>query len=288
MVIVNYNTRDLLRNCLRSVLTSCGVPSLHVHVVDNASTDGSAEMVQAEFPQARLVRNAENDGYAAANNVVLRQCSADFVLLLNPDTVLPPDALARVLVFFDTHPDAAVVGPKLVRPDGSLDLACRRSFPTPEISFYRMLGLSRVFPRSRVFGRYNLTYLDPAQTSEVDAVVGAFMMVRGSVVTQVGVLDEQFFMYAEDLDWCKRIKDAVNPGTGRHWQVWYFAEVEVLHVKRAASAGSVRARLAFNETMLQFYRKHYAASTPFWLDRLVVGGIAARGIVARLGSRRTV
>ena len=288
VVIVNYNTRDLLRDCLRSVLASNSISSLHVHVIDNASPDGSADMVRAEFPSVHLIADVVNRGYAAANNVVLRQCSADFVLLLNPDTVLPSDALARVIAFFDAHPDAGVVGPKLVRPDGSLDLACRRSFPTPEISFYRMVGLSRLFPHSRTFGRYNLTYLDPDRTSEVDAVVGAFMMVRGELVGQVGVLDEQFFMYAEDLDWCKRIKDAVNPRSGNHWQVWYYPAVEVLHVKRAASSGSTRAGLAFNETMLQFYRKHYAASTPFWLDRLVVGGIAARGIVTRLGVRRTV
>ncbi len=285
IVIVNYNTRDLLRECLRSVFASWGVGDLCVHVVDNASPDDSADMVRAEFPQARLTRNGENCGYAAANNLVLRQCDARFVLLLNPDTVLPPDALARVIQFFDAHPDAGVVGPKLQRPDGSLDLACRRSFPTPEVSFYRMLGLSKLFPHSRTFGRYNLTYLDPNESAEVDAVVGAFMMVRGEIVKQVGVLDEQFFMYAEDLDWCKRIKDAVNPRTGNHWQVWYHPAVVVLHVKRASSARSARAQVAFNDTMLQFYRKHYAATTPFWLDRLVVGGIAARGIVTRLGAR---
>ena len=292
VIIVNYNTRDLLRECLRSVFASVGAGALHVHVVDNASHDGSDQMVRTDFPQVRLTHNAENCGYAAANNLVLRQClPAAYILLLNPDTLLPPDALARLVRFFDEHPDAGAVGPKLVRPDGSLDLACRRSFPTPEISFYRMVGLSKLFPRSRMFGRYNLTYLDAGQTSEVDAVVGACMMVRGALVQQVGVLDEQFFMYAEDLDWCKRIKDATNPRTGRHWQVWYDAEVVVRHVKRAASNGSARAQLAFNETMLQFYRKHYAASTPFWLDRLVVGGITARGLVTRvgaLGARRTV
>jgi len=118
-----------------------------------------------------------------------------------------------------------------------------------------------------------MTYLDPAQTTEVDAVVGACMLIRGELLAQVGLLDEQFFMYAEDLDWCKRIKEAVNPRTGRHWQVWYDAAVQVLHVKRASSSRSARAQRAFNETMLQFYRKHYAHSTPFWLDWLVVGGI---------------
>lgn len=281
-MIVNFNTRDLLRNSLRSVFAAQGAGPLEVWVVDNASTDESAAMVRAEFPSVKVIANASNGGYAYANNLALRECRSDFVLLLNPDTELPPDALAKTLAFFDAHPDAGVVGPKLVRLDGALDLACRRSFPTPEISFYRMIGLSRLFPRSRRFGRYNMTFLDADQTAEVDSVVGAYMMVRGEILAQVGLLDEQFFMYAEDLDWCKRIKEAANPRTGHAWQVWYVPAVRVLHVKRAASTGSARAQRAFNETMLQFYRKHYAATTPFWLDRLVVGGIALRGLMVRV------
>ncbi len=282
VVIVNFNTCDLLRECLRSVFNSEGVAPIETCVVDNASSDASANMVRAEFPQVRLIVNRDNLGYAAANNLGLRGCQACYILLLNPDTVLPPDALAKAIAFLETHPNAGVVGPKLVRADGSLDLACRRSFPTPEVSFYRMTGLSRLFPRSRLFGRYNLTYLDPDQTTEVDAVVGAFLLVRGEVVQQVGLLDEQFFMYAEDLDWCKRIKETINPRTGQHWQVWYYPAIQVLHVKRASSSRSARAQQAFNDTMLQFYRKHYAPSTPFWLDWLVVGGISLRGWLVRL------
>ena len=286
IVIVNYNTCERLRDCLRSIFASQGIRSPDVWIVDNASSDGSADMARAEFSQAHVVVNEKNLGFAAANNVALRRCKADYALLLNPDTVLPPTALAEAMRFLETHPDAAVVGPKLVRPDGSLDLACRRSFPTPEVSFYRMVGLSALFPQSRRFGRYNMTFLDPDESAEVDSVVGAFMMVRGEILRQVGLLDEQFFMYAEDLDWCKRIKEAVNPRTGNRWQVWYYPAIKVLHVKRAASKGSARAQRAFNETMLQFYRKHYASSTPFWLDWLVVGGIALRGLVVRLRTRQ--
>jgi hypothetical protein len=288
IVIVNYNTRDLLRACLKSVFASRGVDRLMVFVVDNASPDDSAAMVRAGFPQVRLIANAQNMGYATANNLALRQSHARYVLLLNPDTVLPPEVLAQAMAFMESHPNAGVVGPKLVRADGSLDLACRRSFPTPAVSCYRMLGLSKLFPQSRLFGRYNLTYLDPDQTTEVDAVVGAFMLVRGELLTQVGLLDEQFFMYAEDLDWCKRIKEALNPRTGQHWQVWYYPAITVLHVKRAASSRSLRAQRAFNETMLQFYRKHYAATTPLWLDWLVVGGITLRGWLTRAQEWRAV
>jgi N-acetylglucosaminyl-diphospho-decaprenol L-rhamnosyltransferase len=289
IVIVNYNTRTLLRECLRSIYASQGNLTFEVCVVDNASTDGSAGMVRAEFPQVRLIESEHNGGYAYANNLGLRSFGFPafpaesahlsltlpselprYVLLLNPDTLLPPDALAQMLAFMDAHPDAGVVGPKLVRPDGSLDLACRRSFPTPEISLWRMLGLSKLFPRTRLFGRYNLTYLDPDLLTEVDSVVGAFMWVRREAILQVGLLDEAFWMYGEDLDWAKRIKDA-------GWKVWYNPSVTVLHVKEAASRYSPRARVEFYRAMAIFYRKHYAATTPFWLHWLILAGIACRG-----------
>jgi len=292
IVIVNYNTCALLRDCLRSVYASQGDLAFDVCVVDNASTDGSADMIRTEFPQVRLIESGHNGGYAYANNLGLRAFGFTdhqarpgdtplrppgapfplprYVLLLNPDTVLPQDALAQMLVLMDARPDAGVVGPKLVRLDGSLDLACRRSFPTPEISLWRMLGLSKLFPRTYRFGRYNMTYLDPDQLSEVDSVVGAFMWVRREAIQQVGLLDEAFWMYGEDLDWAKRSKDA-------GWRVWYNPAVTVLHVKEAASRHSRRARVEFYRAMVTFYRKHYAATTPFWLHWLILAGIAFTG-----------
>jgi len=276
IVIVNYNTRDLLRRCLYTVYASKGNFSFQVCVVDNGSADGSAEMVAAEFPQAHRILNPENRGYPAANNQGLRffgfpdaPSAPRYALLLNPDTELPPDGLERMLAFLDAHPEAGVAGPKLVRPDGSLDLACRRSFPSPEVSFYRFSGLARLFPRSPRFGRYNLTFLDPDQMAEVDAVVGAFMMVRREAIAQVGLLDETFFMYGEDLDWCYRIKAA-------GWKVYYNPGVTVLHVKRAASQRNPRAQVEFWRAMDHFYRKHYAASTPRPLHFLILAAIWAR------------
>lgn len=277
IVIVSYNTCDLLRACLRSVYASQGNFSFEVCVVDNASSDGSAGMVAGEFPQAHLIANTENLGYPAANNQGLRLLGfADqgasppaFALLLNSDTVLPPDALQQMLDFMAAHQDAGIAGPKLVLPDGSLDLACRRSFPTPEVSFYRLVGLSRLFPRSRRFGRYNLTYLDPDQVAEVDSVVGAFMMVRAEAIAQAGLMDEQFFMYGEDLDWAYRIKQA-------GWKVYYNPQVTVLHIKRASTRQNPRAQIEFYRAMEIFYRKHYASQTPFWLHILILGAIAAR------------
>lgn len=284
IVIVSYNTRDLLRACLRSVYASQGDFTYRVCVVDNSSSDGSGQMVREEFPQVLLIESPVNGGYAYANNLGLRafgftdagQEVADpaslprYVLLLNPDTVLPPEALREMIAFMDARPLAGVVGPKLVRLDGSLDKACRRSFPTPEVSFYRLFGLSKLFPRSPRFGRYNLTYLDPDQLVQVDSVVGAFMLVRAEAVRQAGLLDETFFMYGEDLDWAYRIKQ-------HGWQVWYNPAVTVLHIKEASSRHSRRARVEFYRAMAIFYRKHYAAQTPRWLHYLILGGIALRG-----------
>ncbi|MER2600510.1 MAG: glycosyltransferase family 2 protein [Caldilineales bacterium] len=283
VIILNYNTRDLLRECLRTVYASVGDFSYAVCVVDNASPDDSAAMVRAEFPQAVLIASPINGGYPYGNNLALRYfgwhetpgqgdatMTPRYALLLNPDTELPPNALADMLAFMDARPRCGVAGPRLIRLDGSLDLACRRSFPTPEVSLYRMAGLSKLFPRSRRFGRYNVTYASPAETIEVDSVVGAYMQVRGEAIHQAGLLDETFFMYGEDLDWAYRIKQ-------RGWQVWYNAAVTVLHVKEAASKGSAKARYEFYRAMLVFYRKHYQATTPRLLHWLIVGGIGARG-----------
>jgi GT2 family glycosyltransferase len=191
------------------------------------------------------------------------------MLLLNPDTKLPPDALARMLDFMAEHPSAGIAGPKLVLLDGSLDMACRRSFPTPKVAFYRLTGLSHLFPRSQRFGRYNLTYLDPDQVTEVDSVTGAFMLVRTEAIAQAGLMDGQFFMYGEDLDWAYRIKAA-------GWKVYYNPTVTVLHVKRAASRYSPRAQVEFYRAWDIFYRKHYAAQTSWWLHVLIVSAISLR------------
>jgi hypothetical protein len=282
IVVVSYCTRELLRDCLHSVYASRGPFSFEVCVVDNASSDASADMVAKEFPETTLIANKQNVGYPAANNQGLRALGfggsgrdngrADaprFALLLNSDTEIPPDALRTMLDFMARHPQAGIAGPKLVRPDGSLDLACRRSFPTPEISFYRMTGLSRLFPNSPRFGRYNLTYLDPDDLTEVDSVVGAFMLVRREAIADAGLLDETFFMYGEDLDWAYRIKEA-------GWKVYYNPTVTVLHVKRASTRLNPRAQVEFYRAMEIFYRKHFAAQTPWWAHALILWTVRAR------------
>ncbi len=286
IVIVNYNTRDDLRNCLASLGRSQGAVSYRTIVVDNCSSDGSAAMARAEFPWARVIENEVNGGYAYANNIGLRDVGyaqgatlgqmPRYALLLNPDTILPADALERMIAFMDANPDVGVAGPKLVRRDGSLDKACRRSFPTPEVSFYRLTGLSALFPRSRRFGRYNLTYLDVDAQADVDAVVGAFMLLRAEALEQAGLLDEAFFMYGEDLDLCYRVKQ-------HGWRVVYYPAVTVLHLKGAASRKmSTRAIIAFYEAMRIFHNKHYRAQTFFLWNWIIDLGITALRTAALL------
>lgn len=286
IIIVNYNTCDLLQNCLTSIFNGDNTISFNVVVVDNASTDGSGSMVKSRFPQVKLISSMTNGGFAYANNLGLRYVGFDnsgtphpqaprYALLLNPDTLLPANALAEMVNFMDEHPDVGAAGPKLVRLDGSLDLACRRSFPTPEVSFYRMIGLSKLLPHSPKFGRYNMTFVDPDQLLEVDSVVGAFMMVRRETIAQAGLLDEAYFMYGEDLDWAYRIKE-------HHWKIFYNPAVTVTHVKRAASRKSQKANIEFYRAMDIFYKKFYAASTPFWLHILVVLGINLRWRLTQL------
>ena len=282
IVILNYNTAALLRDCLRSLRESRHSLNVSVCVVDNASQDDSVALVRSEFPGVQVIANPANVGFSAGNNAALRRLGFSdpdrrpraelprYVLLLNPDTVVPPTALAEMVRFMDERPRIGVAGPRVRRPDGSLDRACRRSFPTPTVSFYRMIGLSRLFPNSRRFNAYNLEYLPENASHPVDSVVGAYMQIRGQAILDVGLLDERFFMYGEDLDWAKRIKDA-------GWEVWYNGAVEITHVKEAASSQSAKSRVDFYEAMWLFYQKHYRSETNWLLDKAILAGIVGKG-----------
>ncbi|MCY3575535.1 MAG: glycosyltransferase family 2 protein [Chloroflexi bacterium] len=281
IVIVSWNTRDLLRRCLETVFASQGEFSVRVVLVDNASSDGSAEMAADYFPQVELLAQSENLGYPRGNNVGLRHlgfhskgavasAAPRYALLLNPDTELPPTALADMLAFMDSRLDIGVAGPKLILPDGSLDKACRRGFPTPLVSFYHYAGLAKLFPRSRRFGRYNMTFADENQDIEVDSVVGAYMQLRREAIERVGLLDEAFFMYGEDLDWAYRVKAA-------GYKIWYHAGVTVKHVKRAASRQNPRAQFEFWRAMLIFYRKHFRRETRLPLHLLILTALLYKG-----------
>lgn len=281
IVIVNWNTLDYLRRCLQTVMASQGDFAFKVVVVDNASTDGSAAMVRSEFPAVQVIDSQINGGFSYGNNLGLRalgfrgvgdvdETAPRYALLLNPDTEVPPESLYNMTQYMDAHPDVGVAGPKLLLEDGSLDLACRRSFPTPAVSFYRFSGLSKLFPRHPQFGRYNMTFVDPDTEIEVDSVVGAYMQVRREAIRDAGLLDETFFMYGEDLDWAFRIKKA-------GWKVFYHPKVIVRHIKRAASRRSQKAQFEFQRAMLIFYRKHYQQTTPRWMNALVMVGLLLKG-----------
>ncbi len=250
IVVLNYNTCGHLRVCLQALLADEHLDA-EIIVVDNASSDGSADMVASEFPSARVIRSAHTGGFACGNNQALRLARGDAMLLLNPDTLMPPGGIETLLDVLKRHPEAGIVGPKLLRPDGSMHLACRRSFPTPGAAFCRISGLSRLLPRTPRFGRYNLTFIDPEVPIEVDSVCGACLLIRRSVVERIGLLDERFFMYGEDLDWCLRTRQA-------GWTVRYEPSVVVQHQHGAASrTRALRTNFHFFRAMDLFYRKHY-------------------------------
>ncbi|HSP88543.1 MAG TPA: glycosyltransferase family 2 protein [Ignavibacteriaceae bacterium] len=264
IIIVNYETYDLTKQTIKSVITQEQPFNYDIYLVDNGSTDGSIERLQEDFLKEskdgmiKFILNPENRGFAHANNLALKKTRAEYILLLNSDTVVLDNCLEASLNYMETHQDTGALGCKVVLPNNTLDKACRRSFPDFYVSFYRMTGLSRLFPKSKRFGSYNLTYLDEDETYEVDCVVGAFMMVRQKTIEEVGLLDETFFMYGEDIDWCYRIKAA-------NWNIIYFSDAKIIHYKGASYSKKQNKRLTyeFYRAMYIFYNKHYKAGYPW-------------------------
>jgi len=255
VAIVHYETPAVLKACLAALRSSTAV-ELETFVVDNASRNFEDSALMSAPDEVTLIRNSRNAGFAVASNQALRAASGRYLLLLNPDTFVEPDTLTTLVTYMDQKPSVGCVTARLVMENGRLDLACRRAFPTPARAFYRLTLLSRMFPRSRRFGAYNLTYLDETQEAEIDSPCGAFMMVRASLRDSVGLLDERYFMYGEDLDWAYRIK-------GAGWKIMYVPTARATHVKRASSrANRARTIRAFHEAMRIFYRDHYAESYP--------------------------
>lgn len=274
IIIVNYCTYDLTKQTIESIITKNHPFSYEIYVVDNASADGSLESLQKDFSKEsengliKFIASTENKGFAHANNLVMRQISSEYVLLLNSDTMIIDDCLERCLNYMKADDTVGAMGCKVVLPDGKLDKACRRSFPDPNVSFYRMTGLSHIFPKSKRFGRYNLTYLDENEIYEVDCLVGAFMLVRAAVIHQVGLLDETFFMYGEDIDWCYRIKEA-------GWKIMYYGSAKILHYKGASSKQKNKVIYEFYRAMYVFYNKHYKNEHSWITTAITYGGIGS-------------
>ncbi len=285
VVIVSYNVREHLLHALRALYASSGV-IVEAIVVDNASSDGSAEAVEITFPQTAVVRNTTNLGFGNGSNCGLMRSRSEFVLLLNPDVLVEPDCLRTLVGFLRAHPKTGAVGPRLIRPDGRLDLAARRGFPTPRAAFYRMTLLSRLFPRSPRFNRYNMGFVPEGDVHEIDAGTAACLMFRRSAIDEVGPFDPDYFMYGEDLDLCFRLKQA-------GWKIFYVPAAVATHIKGASSRQATSAMLReFHRAMWTFHRKHYASGLPGPANGLVWLGIWGRwtllSLRARLNRDRTV
>ena len=253
--------------------------AVETFVVDNDSPGFDIERERSARPGVTWIANPANLGFATASNQGLRRAHGRYLLLLNPDAFVRPDTLPAMVAYLDANPSIGCSTARVELEDGRLDLACRRSFPTPARSLYRMTMLSKLFPRSRRFGQYNLTYLDEWQEAEIDSPCGAFMLVRREVLREVGPLDERFFLYGEDLDWALRIKRA-------GWRITYNPAVTVEHRKRASSRRH-RAPSSghFHEAMRIFYRKHYAASRPWLVNRLMLAAIDLRERLSMAAAR---
>lgn len=280
VIIVNYNVREFLLGALKSLRKSLDASGLEaeVFVVDNASRDGSAEMVAREFPEVKLRALQENIGFGKANNLALREATGEYLLILNPDTILGEDTLKVMVDFMRSHPDAGAAGCKLLNADGSFQLSCRRGFPTPWASFTKLFGLSKVFPKSRLFAQYNLTYLSENETYAVDALVGAFMLLSHEAYEKTQGFDEEYFMYGEDLDLSYRINKAGLKN-------YYVAETSTVHFKGESTRRSTLNEVkVFYEAMHIFVKKHYGKSRVFSL--MLRLGIAMRAVVATVKKYR--
>jgi O-antigen biosynthesis protein len=257
VVIVNYNVRDFLHQALLSIQKALKGIRSEIIVVDNASDDGSVEMLHRQFPKVQLLCNSTNVGFAKANNSAFKHASGKYILLINPDTIVQEDTIRVMVEFLKNHRDVGLAGCKILKPDGSVEPACRRSFPTPWVAFSKIFGLSRLFPKTKLFGKYNLTYLSLEETYPVEAVSGSFMMVRSETLEQVGGLDEHFFMYGEDLDWCYRIHEA-------GWKIYYVHSTQIIHYKgESTRRSSIDEIHMFYEAMRLFVEKHFRSSSFF-------------------------
>ncbi len=281
VIIVNYNVRYFLEQCLYSVQQAMKGINGEVWVVDNASQDGSLSYLAPKFPWVHFIRNEENTGFAKANNLALRSAGGDLVLFLNPDTIVPEDCFAKCIHFFNTHPDAGAIGVRMLDGNGQFLPESKRSFPSPLVSLFKLTGLSALFPRSRVFGKYHLGYLDQHQTHQVDVLAGAFMMARKKVLDITGGFDENFFMYGEDVDLSYRIQSTQDRISGIPYKNYYLHDPAILHFKgESTKKGTLNYVRMFYLAMSQFVQKHYSASKAGIFSLLITGAIWFRALIS--------
>lgn len=281
IVIVSYNTKDFLQKCIESITNNANDFTHEIIVVDNDSKDGSSEMVSKNFKNVILIQNKENLGFSKANNIGVRKSTGRFVLFLNGDTVVNQGTLKTMLNFMDSHKDAGAATCKLLMPNGKIDDASHRGFPTPWNSFAHFSGISKILGKTKLFGGYNLGYLNLNTIHEINALAGAFMLVRREAGEQVGWWDEDYFFYGEDLDFCYLLKE-------KGWKIYYIPEVSILHYKgisggikniskdltTASEETRIKSQKERFRAMRLFYDKHYVQKYPKIITSLVYFGVA--------------
>ncbi len=279
IVIVSFNVKKLLLDCLESIYKNKkDTNNWQIIVVDNASTDGSVEAVEKKFPKVNLIKSPKNLGYARGNNLAVSVINSDYVLFLNPDTIIKGDVIQKTLNFLKENPKVGAVTCKVLLPDGKLDYSCKRGFPAPWSAFCYFTGLAKVFPNSKFFAGYTATYLDSDTTNEVECISGTFFMVRRLAAREVGWWDEDYFWNGEDIEFCFRLRE-------KGWKIYYYPKGEIVHFKGSSSGlwksakvsvskeVKLRSAKAGIEAMRIFYEKHYLKNTPFVFRKIVLLGI---------------
>ena len=281
VIIVNYNVRAFLEQCLYSLQRALSGLEAEVLVADNASTDGSVQKLKPAFPWVNWLENTDNLGFAKANNQALAHASGAYILFLNPDTLLPEDALRTCIRFLDNTPEAGAAGVKMYDGGGNYLPESKRGNPGLFTSLCKLAGLHHIFPHSKWLARYYMGHLSSAQNHPVEVLAGAFMMVRREVLDITGGFDERFFMYGEDIDLSYRINQTLRPGTQKHWQTWYLAQVSIIHFKgESTRRGSLNYVLLFYKAMMQFVQKHYASGPASMFRIFIFSAIGLRAVAA--------
>lgn len=279
IIIVNYNTKELLNQTIQSVINTTNNINYEILVVDNNSTDGSVNMLKNTYSNNSVVKpiyNSDNVGFSKANNKAMKAAKGKYILLLNSDTKVLEKCIEKSFEYMKSDHTIGALGCKLILGDGTLDHACKRGFPSPSASLYYMLKLDKLFPKVKKFGQYKMSYLSKDTIGEVDALTGAFMMVRHDAIEKIGFLDEEFFMYGEDLDWCYRIKEA-------GYKIMYYPEATTIHFKGQSSKKKKWKTLyEFYRAMYLFYNKHYKNKYNIFVSLLVYTGIALRFALAMI------
>ncbi|HLP50570.1 MAG TPA: glycosyltransferase [Chitinophagales bacterium] len=276
IVIVNYNVRYFLEQCLVSVKRAIEGIEAEVFVVDNASADGSVEMAQQRFPFVKTIANKNNVGFSVANNQAMQIATGEYVLLLNPDTVVAENTFAKCIAFMDAHANAGALGVRMIDGKGNFLPESKRGLPTPAVAFYKTFGLSALFPKSQTFGRYHLGYLSEHETHEVEILSGAYMFMRKSALDKVGLLDETFFMYGEDVDLSYRV---IKGG----YKNFYFPDTTIIHYKgESTKKGSLNYVKVFYNAMIIFARKHFSGNQSGLFSLLINFAIIFRGLLTLL------